>query len=410
MVKQCNTAKFFLSIFVAACSLPVYAYQNPSRAYSGISYSQDGRMVVIEKPRAGADLPFSTASDMNAICRFYGHDAYVGGLATERPWYDWHHEDDYDYWKAAVMDSGGYITNYSSNHPAILRMACSTDGYLRGGTAESIRVDLLKKAVINMPLLPDYKGLLAPLSSSSDLQGVCRLFGYDGYLNESMAVETLATSGPALVVNGEARVTTSLTEGDTITKLTCVNDFGSYLPRTNYIVALSDKLAMVSAPRHSRSVLIHKKDSNPYGVCQMLGFQSYIQGSDEFVSADGPKAVIGFHGEVTGYKNIGFAIGKLTCSMDPVDQSADNMKITNADGSITISRPRVEFSPLNGEISDRSDLDGVCRYFGMTMAQPDTVVKVFGSRGIQMFQINEYGVVMPRVLSVGMIIHSITCQ
>lgn len=114
-------------------------------------------------------------------------------------------------------------------------------------------------------------------------------------------------------------------------------------------------------------------ESNPSEICKKYGLQTVVETRiSEFVSGQNVK--IDEKGNVIENAGSGFSVGRITCHKDAgfrkVSKNTKKLK-RNQDGSFTVIEPRFKFAGRNHKISyDESDLNGVCRLFGLSSFAP----------------------------------------
>jgi len=271
-----------------------------------------------------------------------------------------------------------------------------------------IRVNLAGEAEIINPRMVG-KGTEYRLAASSDPVAVCGLFHYGEAVPKS-ATRFRPEEGTLLLEVEASGDVAQLTKTDeAISSLRCQDDLGTDEPRINYIIEVEDPIHQVNLPRVGLTTPFDGRESDLAGICRRYGYKDYVTGSAVMRQVRSDKAVTDAQGQVVRFRHLGPEVVALNCSTQDVEQNDDNQRVMNADGTVTVVRPRVAHEPVNGEIADQSDPDGVCRYLGFESAVPGTITEEFWSRDAQQYVIDSAGRPKPRMISVGRIINQITC-
>jgi hypothetical protein len=174
--------KFMTAI---ALLMSISAVQAASNSHKGIEPNDDGTSTIIEPFFSAADGSarwISGTSDMDGVCRLYGFSSSVAGSSVL--------EGDYD--RTVVINSTGkfggfYLFNRQNYNNRISSLAC-TNGY--APTAPSTHASRILanddgSVTIVEPWFAKTGGESLYLSATSDLDGVCRLFGKGRYVANS---------------------------------------------------------------------------------------------------------------------------------------------------------------------------------------------------------------------------------
>lgn len=271
-----------------------------------------------------------------------------------------------------------------------------------------IRVNLAGVAEVVNPRLVGEGGEYR-LAASSDPIAVCGLFHYGDAVAKSATRFRPEEGVPLVKVEASGDVVQLIKADEAISSLRCQGDLGTDEPRINYMIEVDDPIYRVHLPRVGWSTPFDGRESDLAGICHRYGYTDYVTGSAVMRHVRRDKAVTDAQGQVVRFRHMGPEVVALSCSTKDVEQNDDNQRIMNADGTVTIVRPRVVHEPVNGEIADQSDPDGVCRYLGFESAVPESITEDFWSRDAQQYIIDDAGRPKPRMISVGRIINQITC-
>lgn len=125
---------------------------------------------------------------------------------------------------------------------------------------------------------PDGTGNLE-LDSTSDLTGVCRLYGFDGYVQNSMLSRYSDSRKVAISSNGTFR---AFSNSNTITNLSCYRiPNAGRISRYARFTLNDDGSTSVSHPQFSMYGSSYDLDStsDKGGICRLYGFSQYVDNS-----------------------------------------------------------------------------------------------------------------------------------
>lgn len=119
--------------------------------------------------------------------------------------------------------------------------------------------------------------------------------------------------------------------------------------------------------------------SNLDGVCRLYGLKSYVPNSK--INYDASKGLSVVIDESSRFSNFDqnsaiYVIGTITCTTyeDLATPMSDNLaaRYLNDDGSETIKTPQFMMNGKSLYLSAKSDLDGVCKLYGLTSYVPNS--------------------------------------
>ena len=177
---------FVLSIIIAAVSASS-ALASPSRNYTSVVTNDDGRVTIIApkfKSGDGENHWLSTTSDLNGACMLFGYPAAVSAGVQFGPYFDI---------RTIVIDSQGHFSSFLDSvgynaEVRILSLMCETGA--TPATSSRLSQPPIQNDDGTFTLMapkfgsPDSNGPWSPngnvlwLSTSSDLNGVCKLYGF----------------------------------------------------------------------------------------------------------------------------------------------------------------------------------------------------------------------------------------
>lgn len=106
-------------------------------------------------------------------------------------------------------------------------------------------------------------------------------------------------------------------------------------------------------------------DSDLNGVCKLFGYGAVIPSSMQYYDSHRETVLINSDGRFSNFAN-GYAITNLACQADmPVFKNNYGRLLTNDDGSVTVVRPQFNMNGQTFRINPDSDLNGICRLYGM---------------------------------------------
>ncbi len=377
-------------------------FRLPSSEFSSLNLSDDGT-VVIGNPGffdGVTQRPVAASSDLNGVCSLFGYGAAVpatlrtastdGGDEGETP-------------LVAIINSAGVLSGRQEGVEKIEALGCRGDAYERGGRYERLVINTQKVALIQKPMLHDLRGGRYGIASDSDLQGVCRLFGFDRVAPGEPILDSFAAAG--VVINNVARVAGAKTT-TAITSLLCQDDIGPYWPRVNLVEEKGGGLNLVTKPRWNGYPISYH--SNQHDVCAALGFASAVGGIEkEKVDTN---VEINAAGEMVRTRGFGLGYARLMCTTLSVDAKDVNLMTPQGESSFLVKKPRVEIdSPRMAEVSAASDHDGLCRHFGFSEAIKDTAKPVFWQDGVRQVVFDEQGNFANKA-GFGLVIADIQCK
>ena len=196
------------------------AYQNDHKqtsTFSQVFENADGSVTMLEPRllRGDRSIPLSaTYSSAIGICRLLGFDQYLDESLKQRG----------ENYAMAHIDVYGQFVNGSSNSGnAVESISCFMNGdYQQTGFAQKVEKGLDGSYTLTNPLV--IRGLdIKPVSATySNATGICRLFGFASFLDESLeqrgenyAMAHIDTYGS--FVNGSSN------SGNAVQSITCYN-------------------------------------------------------------------------------------------------------------------------------------------------------------------------------------------
>jgi hypothetical protein len=164
---------------------PVLVSSSSIVKYEEIDQNDDGSITIINPKimNNGGFLPVGSHSDLNGVCRLYGYATYVYNSAIPYG----------NFSETALINKDGRFNEigtspmFQSRNAIITKITCSNDTQ---NTPIFKRYDELERnsggsvTIIN-PKFGPVEDAVLPLSSHSDLNGVCRLYGYATYVYNS---------------------------------------------------------------------------------------------------------------------------------------------------------------------------------------------------------------------------------
>lgn len=235
-------------------------------------------------------------------------------------------------------------------------------------------------------------------SDYSEKDGICKLFGMDVFLEESLETKYLPNVNLA-VINAEGRFSSSDEYETAVSSISCT--YRNEYFQTGIFDRVSenpDGSVTISQPqiiRADKSIALSSDYSEKEGVCRLFGFDSYLEESVKTRYLPNKNlAVINANGAFGSSDEYETAIDSISCFMKGDYQQtgfARRMK-RNLDDSVTISKPLIirgaEAKPIS---SDYSEKRGVCRLFGFgnyleesltTRYQPNVQLATINANGM----------------------------
>jgi hypothetical protein len=119
------------------------------------------------------------------------------------------------------------------------------------------------------------------------------------------------------------------------------------------------------------------------GVCQLFGLKTYVANSKiNFDATSGRNVIIDASSKFGrfGSNSYEYAIGTITCDTGenkPIPVS-DNLsaRLVNDDESVTLKTPKFMMNGQNMYISSNSDLNGVCKLYGLKTYVPNSKINL----------------------------------
>lgn len=375
---------FLLFGLVVATSSFASGFHLPSSTFAGISLADDG-LVVIRQPGfndGSAIRPLSSRSIFNGVCTLFGYgpaspsSVQTGSVGSI---------EDGEVFPTIIINEGGSFSGRIDNDEIITSIGCHGDNYERGGRYDRMVMNPRNEGVINAPVIADLHGDRTLLSADSDLQGVCRLFGFNQMIPGTLVLSK--TSSATLQINHQARVARPTTSFS-IDSIGCVEDIGGYWPRFNLVVDQGNGMSLLIKPRLQGLPISYH--SNMHDVCRVLGFDHSLGGVEKLnVDAN---VEVDAQGNIINTRAFGLGYEKITCTSVPENRKEFNHVAPQGEGSILLKRPRIELDNLfMAEVSASSDHNGICRHYGFDRAIQGTAEPVFWQDGVKQVVINESG-------------------
>lgn len=377
-------------------------FRLPSSQFGSLTLSDDGT-VVIGNPGFFDGLsqrPIAASSNLNGVCNLFGYGPAVPAtLRTAST----DGGDEGEVTLVAVINGAGMLSGRQEGVERIEALGCRGDAYERGGRYERLVINTQKVALIQKPMLHDLRGGRWGIASDSDLQGVCRLFGFNRVAPGELIMDSDNAAG--VVINNVARVAGTKST-NAISSLLCQDDIGSYWPRVNLVEEKGGGLNLVTKPRWNGYPISYH--SNQHDVCAALGFASAVGGVEkEKVDTN---VEISAAGELVRTREFGLGYASLMCTTLSVDAKDVNLMTPQGESSFLVKKPRVEIdSPRMAEVSAASDHDGLCRHFGFSAAIKDTAKPVFWQDGVRQVVFDDQGNFASKA-GFGLVIADIQCK
>lgn len=250
--------------------------------------------------------------------------------------------------------------------------------------------------------------------SYSDKTGVCRLFGLQNNLSDTIEYAAQQYTTMA-VVNSAGRYDQQLSAGNRITSISCSAQ-GAYAQTgtVEQVFENADGSITLLNPRIVRGTKQLPLDvsySDKTGICRLFGFDDVLTNSTFYGAQQyTAMAVINSAGAYDQKLSAGNAITSISCAMrgDHRDTGFANKMKRNGDDSVTISNPRLIRGMLELPVDvSYSDKTGLCRLFGFQSYLQDST-EYSAQQYTKMAVINSAGR-YDQELSAGNAVTSITC-
>lgn len=243
-----------------------------------------------------------------------------------------------------------------------------------------------------------YPGTSKGISRNSNLDGVCRLYGFDKSMgpqamtfNEKGDVNTVHID-----INGKLNSTTA--QYYPISKIACTENYPTYVTSrlADDIQFNSDNSVTLVNPYFGNEYFKERisRMSNLDGVCKMFGFESARQlslASDE----KAPVGTVNINqlGRISKFNDQYYPIATLICNdmSRDFEPSSQATFFRNDDGSISIINPTFGFGDLEKGISRNSNLNGVCQHYGYTKS---VAMEFDSNANANSYEINQNGKVI----------------
>lgn len=376
-------------------------FKLPSSSFAGIRLADDG-LVIINQPSfydGNANRPLSSRSNFNGVCTLFGYDQAVpssvqtGSVGT----------NDEEVITTIIINNSGLSGGKIDNDEIITAIGCQGDIYERGGRYDRMVMNAHKESVIRAPMIADLRGGRNLLSAESDLQGICRLFGFNQMIPGTLVLSN--TSSVTQQINNQARVAKSTTSFS-IEAIGCTEDIGEYWPRVNLVEEQGSGVSLVIKPRLQGLPISYH--SNMHDVCRVLGFDHSLGGIEK--ERVGDNVEVNALGDIVKTRTFGLGYERITCTSIPENRKEFNHVAPQGEGSILLKKPRIELDNfIMAEVSASSDHDGLCRHYGFSRAIQGTANPVFWQDGVKQVVVKESGNIESKS-GFGLVISDIQCS
>jgi hypothetical protein len=130
-------------------------------------------------------------------------------------------------------------------------------------------------------------------------------------------------------------------------------------------------------------------NSNMDGVCNLFGQGAFIPNSKvDYYARKGSSVVINQNSQFERFDSneYTYTIGVITCSppnpvVVPTSENLEG-RFSNDDGSTTIKNPKFKMTGSNLFISSKSDLNGVCKLYGLTAFVANSKIDYYARSGL----------------------------
>lgn len=228
-------------------------------------------------------------------------------------------------------------------------------------------------------------------STASDSKGVCKLFGYEDYLNPS--TEASGDSQKTIIINKDGKFEgwKRYNNRDTNSRIDGITCHNGACPELLFISKEKPKKNedgsyTIENPYTSRGpgqYTISSCDSDFTGVCKGFGFDSYldktlVEAGDDAITLAVNEDKQFKHFKRRAQKDYNTHIVSLTCfnaKEPPESVFSAKEKKRNPDGSTSIINPTVKRGKETFEISGSGSKEtGICKAFGFDSFQDQTMV------------------------------------
>lgn len=170
---------------------------------------------------------------------------------------------------------------------------------------------------------------------------------------------------------------------------------GAFASSTNYrdIKTNDDGTTTIVGPRFKTATGSNSNlsgESNSDGVCRLYGFDFMVGDSKITTGDDRDKtSVINLEGKYSGYRSYtsnsyNRIITSIVCARDrqALTISTRLEPIQNDDGSYTILNPKMGYynNGMISNLSAKSNINGICKYFGLERAVQNTLISTGDDR------------------------------
>lgn len=286
-----------------------------STNYEKLLSNDDGSVTIVE-PRFnaadGGNLPLSSTSDTNGVCRLYGYAAGVANALTV----------DGDYERTVIIGSEGRFAGFrlfSSTgyyNSKIASLMCTNGGssliepskrYERLASNDDGSVTIVK------PAFGSADGTIRYFSTRSNLDGLCRLYGFPSAIANSLVLEgdysRTVVLGQDSKFAGFVEFSSTAYYNYGVASVMCQGNSAAPGSSSRYtrMATNDDGTTTIIGPTFGyadgSALPLSANNSNFEGVCKLYGFSRYVDGSALQSGDYSRTVVIGQEGAFSGYVN-----------------------------------------------------------------------------------------------------------
>jgi hypothetical protein len=276
---------------------------------SQVIFNADGS-ITFKKPllsRGPRLLPINAVySEKEGVCRLLGMDAYLEGSLEQAKTRS----------ASALINENGKFDNSGDYGAAVESISCVFNRqHYETGFFESVYENPDGSVTLTRPVLLRGDKTMPINSVYSEKQGICRLFGFDEYLELSLKSANIRKS--SALVNENGGYDNFGDYGAVVTEISCFMN-GDY-QQTGFAKKFSrnlDNSVTISEPviiRGADSLPLNAIYSEKEGICRLFGFGQYLDESLQQTRTNRDSALINENGSFDNSGDYGAIASEITC-------------------------------------------------------------------------------------------------